>query len=176
MTRSLLSGLIAGTLLLTACNDPNKTNSTMTTDDTSYPSGRSDTSTGTTPTTYPPTYTTTMTTPPASDSSTSYTTTPPSSYNTTATSPPVTTTITPANSSNTEMSGDESLSPGSSKRTKARSTGSESTYTVKSGDNLSKIAKKVYGDSNKWNRIYNANKGKISNPNQLKVGTKLVIP
>lgn len=184
MTRSLVAGLFAGMLLLTACNDPNKTNSTMTTDDTSYPSGKSDTSatytpSNTTPTTYPPVYTTTTTTPPASDTSgtTSYSTNQPNSYNTTATSPPVTTVITPANSSNTEMSGDESLSPSRGSRGKSRSTGgSGQTYTVKAGDSLSKISKQVYGDAGKWNKIYNANKSKISNPNKLKVGTKLMIP
>jgi nucleoid-associated protein YgaU len=182
MTRSLVAGLFAGMLLLTACNDPNKNHSAMTTDDTNYPSGKSETSStytpsSTTPTTYPPVYTTTTSTPPASDT-TSYSSNQPSSYNTTATSPPVTTVITPANSSNTEMSGDESLSPSKGSRSKTRSSGGGSgqTYTVKAGDSLSKISKQVYGDAGKWNKIYNANKSKISNPNKLKVGTKLTIP
>ncbi|MBI5865736.1 MAG: LysM peptidoglycan-binding domain-containing protein [Planctomycetes bacterium] len=77
------------------------------------------------------------------------------------------------------MSGDESLAPssgGKSHGSTARSSGGGQTYTVKSGDNLSKIAKKFYGDANKWNKIYNANKSRISNPNKLKPGTKLIIP
>ena len=52
-----------------------------------------------------------------------------------------------------------------------------SSYTVKRGDGLSAIAKKMYGDASQWKKIYNANKSKIgSNPNQLYAGTKLLIP
>lgn len=51
------------------------------------------------------------------------------------------------------------------------------TYTVRSGDSLSTIAKRVYGDSSKWRQIYDANKAAIgSDPNKLKVGLVLVIP
>ena len=51
------------------------------------------------------------------------------------------------------------------------------TYTVKSGDSLSLIAKKVYDDSSKWQQIYSANKDTIgSNPNLIYPGQKLVIP
>lgn len=50
-------------------------------------------------------------------------------------------------------------------------------YTVKSGDNLSLISKRVYGDSSRWREIYNANKATIgSDPNKLKPGITLVIP
>jgi len=47
------------------------------------------------------------------------------------------------------------------------------TYTVKSGDNLTNIGHK-FGIS--WQRIFNANKGKISNPNLIRPGQKLTIP
>ena len=50
------------------------------------------------------------------------------------------------------------------------------TYTVKSGDTLERIASKVYGDGKQWNRIYKANKDRLSSPNKLKVGQELVIP
>jgi nucleoid-associated protein YgaU len=50
------------------------------------------------------------------------------------------------------------------------------TYTVQKGDNLSKIAKKLYGNQNRWRDIYDANKSRIKDPNKLQVGTKLVIP
>lgn len=51
------------------------------------------------------------------------------------------------------------------------------TYTVQSGDSLSIIAKRVYGDSSKWRTIYEANKQAIgSDPNKLKLGLVLVIP
>lgn len=51
------------------------------------------------------------------------------------------------------------------------------TYTVKSGDNLSLISKRVYGDSSKWRQIYDANKSVIGgNPNLIYPGQQLVIP
>lgn len=49
-------------------------------------------------------------------------------------------------------------------------------YTVKSGDNLSRIAKKELGSYNRWNEIYEANKDKMKDPDTLAVGTELVIP
>lgn len=50
-------------------------------------------------------------------------------------------------------------------------------YTVRSGDSLSKIAREVYGDSSKWQLIYDANRSVIGHdPADLKVGMKLVLP
>lgn len=49
-------------------------------------------------------------------------------------------------------------------------------YTVQKGDTLWKIANKVYGDSTKWARIYDANRDQLKNPNDLKVGRVLQIP
>lgn len=51
------------------------------------------------------------------------------------------------------------------------------TYVVKSGDNLSKIAKRELGSSSKWRAIYKQNKGVIgADPNKIKPGQKLVLP
>ena len=50
------------------------------------------------------------------------------------------------------------------------------TYTVVAGDSLSKIAKKKYGHANDWNRIYEANKDLIKNPDVIQIGWKLKIP
>lgn len=50
------------------------------------------------------------------------------------------------------------------------------TYTVKSGDSLSKIAKHFYGDASKWHRIYDANKDKIKNPDLIHPGQEFTIP
>ena len=50
------------------------------------------------------------------------------------------------------------------------------TYTVKGGDNLSKISKQFYGDANEYMRIYYANKDKIKDPDKIQVGWELTIP
>jgi uncharacterized protein YidB (DUF937 family) len=50
------------------------------------------------------------------------------------------------------------------------------TYTVAAGDNLSKIAKRFYGDANKWKRIFEANKDTIKNPDLIHPGQVLRIP
>lgn len=54
--------------------------------------------------------------------------------------------------------------------------GSNKTYTVKSGDTLWGIAKKQYGNGSKYIDIYNANKDKLKDPNVIKVGQVLIIP
>lgn len=48
-------------------------------------------------------------------------------------------------------------------------------YVVKRGDTLSKIAKKVYGDSRKWTVIYSLNRDQIKNPDRIEIGQKLKI-
>jgi len=50
------------------------------------------------------------------------------------------------------------------------------TYTVKSGDSLSKIAKEHYGDAGDYMRIFEANRDKLSDPNKIQPGQELVIP
>lgn len=49
-------------------------------------------------------------------------------------------------------------------------------YTIKSGDSLSKIAKQFYGDAQKWNKIYEANKDIIKDPNVIHPNQKIKIP
>jgi LysM repeat protein len=53
--------------------------------------------------------------------------------------------------------------------------GSE-TITVKPGEYLYSIAKRVYGDASKWRLIYDANRDQLSNPDAVRVGMKLVAP
>jgi len=50
------------------------------------------------------------------------------------------------------------------------------TYTVKAGDSLSKIAKHFYGDAGKWKKIHAANSDKIPNPDLIHPGLQLTIP
>jgi hypothetical protein len=49
-------------------------------------------------------------------------------------------------------------------------------YTVQSGDSLSKIAKQFYGDSNAYNKIFEANRNVLTDPDKIKPGQELVIP
>jgi nucleoid-associated protein YgaU len=49
-------------------------------------------------------------------------------------------------------------------------------YEVKAGDSLSKIAKREYGDANKWPQIFEANKDILKDPNKIFPGQKLKIP
>jgi nucleoid-associated protein YgaU len=52
-------------------------------------------------------------------------------------------------------------------------------YTVQSGDTLSRIAEKFYGDGSEtsWRKIYEANRDRIGNdPNQITAGMRLIIP
>jgi LysM repeat protein len=49
-------------------------------------------------------------------------------------------------------------------------------YTVKSGDTLSKIAKEMLGDADRWPEILEANKDVIKNPNVIQPGLELDIP
>jgi nucleoid-associated protein YgaU len=50
------------------------------------------------------------------------------------------------------------------------------TYVVVSGDSLSKIAKREYGDAQKWPKIYEANRNIIKNPDLIYPGQELRIP
>jgi len=49
-------------------------------------------------------------------------------------------------------------------------------HTVVSGDNLSKIAKKFYGDANKYPTIFEANQPMLSHPDKIYPGQVLRIP
>lgn len=49
-------------------------------------------------------------------------------------------------------------------------------YTVVSGDTLSKIAKKEYGDANAYNAIFEANKPMLKHPDKIFPGQVLRIP
>ncbi len=49
-------------------------------------------------------------------------------------------------------------------------------YTVKSGDTLSRLAERFYNAPGKWEKIYDANKDILKNPNYIYIGMKLTIP
>lgn len=52
----------------------------------------------------------------------------------------------------------------------------EKLYTVKAGDTLSKISKEIYGDPNKYQKIFEANRDQLENPDKINVGQVLKIP
>lgn len=52
----------------------------------------------------------------------------------------------------------------------------QQTYTVQSGDTLSKISKQFYGNANDYMKIFEANRDILSDPNKIQVGQELVIP
>lgn len=49
-------------------------------------------------------------------------------------------------------------------------------YTVKSGDNLSAIAKSVYGSASNYQRIFDVNKPMLTHPDKIYPGQVLIIP
>lgn len=53
---------------------------------------------------------------------------------------------------------------------------SSRTYTVVKGDTLSKIAKEMYGDANKYPVIFEANKPMLKDPDKIYPGQVLRIP
>jgi nucleoid-associated protein YgaU len=74
-----------------------------------------------------------------------------------------------ADFSNVE-SGSSSTAPRSRGDVEVRS------YTVIAGDSLSKIAKREYGDAQKWRQIYEANRDQIKDPDLIYPGQVLTIP
>jgi nucleoid-associated protein YgaU len=50
------------------------------------------------------------------------------------------------------------------------------THLVQSGDTLSKIAEKYYGDASLYTKIFQANRDVLSDPNKIRPGQKLRIP
>ena len=50
------------------------------------------------------------------------------------------------------------------------------TYKVKPGDTLSEISKEVYGSSNEYMKIFEANRDQLTNPDKIQVGQELKIP
>jgi len=56
------------------------------------------------------------------------------------------------------------------------STGMGRTHVVAPGDSLSKIAKQVYGNTDDWRKIYDANRDIIKDPDLIYPGQTLRLP
>ena len=50
------------------------------------------------------------------------------------------------------------------------------TYKVLPGDTLTRIARTIYNDSGQWHKIYEANRDKMKNENDLKAGQTITLP
>ncbi|HUE77011.1 MAG TPA: LysM peptidoglycan-binding domain-containing protein [Longimicrobiales bacterium] len=65
---------------------------------------------------------------------------------------------------------------GGSSTTPPQAESRDETYTVRSGDTLWAISERFYGDGNQWNRIYEANRSTIKDPDLIQPGWELNIP
>ena len=79
-------------------------------------------------------------------------------------------------SSNADLTADITVAPGQGGPVGGSAAPSGRTYTVKAGDTLSKISKQFYGDANQYNRIFEANRDKLSDPDKIQPGQELKIP
>ena len=71
----------------------------------------------------------------------------------------------------------EAPEPASAPRPEAPAPGiAGQVYTVVEGDSLWKIAKRRYGEGERWRRIYEANRDLIKNPDRIYPGQQLRIP
>ena len=50
------------------------------------------------------------------------------------------------------------------------------TYVVHKGDTLYELARRFYNDQARWKDIWEANRTRLPDPDQLRVGMKLIIP
>lgn len=73
-----------------------------------------------------------------------------------------------------DLKHDIEVSAGAQSRGASASGGAGNKYTVQSGDSLSKISQKFYGDANKYMTIAKANH--IDDPDKIKAGQELIIP
>ena len=73
-------------------------------------------------------------------------------------------------------SGSSSTAPSPSGAQAGSASATPRMYVVQSGDSLSKISKKFYGNANSWKRIFEANKDIMKNPDLIQPGWKLRIP
>lgn len=81
-------------------------------------------------------------------------------------------------SSYSDLTADITVAAGRVQTAGASATGGQATrtYTVKSGDTLSKIAKQFYGNATDYNRIFEANRNLLTDPDKIRPGQELVIP
>ncbi len=75
-----------------------------------------------------------------------------------------------------DLTVDIAVAPGQGGPSGGAAAPSGRTYTVKSGDTLSKISQQFYGDANKYNKIFDANRDQLKDPDKIQPGQVLKIP
>jgi nucleoid-associated protein YgaU len=77
-----------------------------------------------------------------------------------------------------DLTVDPSLAPAKSQGAAASAGGASGahTYKVQPGDTLSKIAELYYGNAKEYNRIFEANRDKLQDPDKIQAGQTLTIP
>jgi nucleoid-associated protein YgaU len=78
-----------------------------------------------------------------------------------------------------DLTADISVDPNAKPAEGQAAGGSEAqkrTYTVRPGDSLSKISKELYGNANEYMKIFEANRGVLSDPDKISPGQTLTIP
>ena len=75
-----------------------------------------------------------------------------------------------------DVVGEIKVAPGAGTAPAGAQGATGNTYTVKSGDTLSKIAKEHLGDANAYMTIFEANRDQLSDPDKIKPGQVLKIP
>ena len=83
--------------------------------------------------------------------------------------------VTGGSSANGDKADFSAVTGGSSAAVGAGGSGSRS-YTVQSGDSLSAIAQQVYGDAGQWQRIFEANRDQLDDPDRIFPGQTFRIP
>jgi nucleoid-associated protein YgaU len=79
----------------------------------------------------------------------------------------------PPSSQKTQWAKTEPPATGAARQTAAPT---ERWHDVVSGDSLSKLAARYYGDGQQWMRIFEANRDVLTDPDRIKIGQKLRIP
>jgi nucleoid-associated protein YgaU len=75
-----------------------------------------------------------------------------------------------------DIVGDIKVSPKAAAGASGASAAQATTYTVKAGDTLSKIAKEHLGNANAYTAIFEANRDQLTDPDKIKPGQVLKIP
>lgn len=71
---------------------------------------------------------------------------------------------------------DSGIVSGASSQLTSKDEHTMQSYIVVKGDSLSRIAKRYYGKASLWNRLYEANRDRISDPDLIYPGQVLRIP